>query len=143
MKLLKQLMEMSPADLNDVNNMLDYMFKEYGVRVVRTGRIHFPERSMGERDEPTKQEVIAAFAKMKQKYGPLIKEYRDNNRELLGILQDMSSELNIVFSIHFNRPLAPNKYPFYGITIKRKNPAEFFVTKAGGERLRVESVKNK
>lgn len=135
-EIAKLLREMSMQDLRDAEYVIEYLFKDLGLDVVWT--THFKERIEGRESDVTKEELIGAFQKMKNKYGQRLVMARDNHREFVGILKDLAADLNIPFAIDFDRrnPLN-NKYKLRGITIMRKDPKRFVSNVGGGAELRV------
>jgi len=128
--------EMSMQDLRDAEYVIEYLFKDLGIDVIWT--THFKDRIQGREDSVTKFELAGAFKKMKERYGDRLVAARNNHKEFVGVLKDLASELNIPFSIEFDRRNPPNnKYKLRGITIMRKDPKRFRANVGGGTELQV------
>lgn len=142
MHLSELLCEMSARDLQDATYAIEYLFKDLKLDVVWSN--HFKQRVLQDREVAVQRtDVINAFSKLKAKYGDrLVKAQRDHTM-FTAVLKDMSTELNIPFSIHFDREDPyKHEYKLHIITIMRKPPAQFHTNAAGGDELYVEGVDN-
>lgn len=140
--LLQDLFEMSSRDLRDATYAVEWLFKDLKLDVVWS--THFQQRVMQDREtEVRHQDVIAAFSKLKAKYGPLLVQAQRDHKMFTAVLKDLSTELNIPFSIHFHKDDPyKHQYKLHVITIMRKDPAKFKTNVAGGDVLVVEEVDN-
>jgi hypothetical protein len=118
---LKHLFEMEYSDLRTTEDIISRMFKDLELDVSWT--VHFKERAVNREEGITSVDLIAAFRKLKDKYGPVL------------------TELNIPFGIDFtHKDPKKRKYLLRGITIMRKTPDKFFVLDKGTHIMKVEST---
>lgn len=133
---VKDLYEMSAQDLRDAEYVIEYLFRDLKLDVVWS--THFTERILGRESNITKQQLIAAFQKLKTKYGAQLVAARDKHVEFIGILKDVAEELNIPFVINFSKiNSSGNKYILRGITIMQKDTTKFVSNLSGGSDLPV------
>lgn len=115
-----------PEELVELERQLDRLMIPLGLDVEFTR--HFQERILGREQRITKQQVVSAFTKLKQKYKQrLLGAKKRPNYE--AILKDFEQELNIVFGIEGGEMNL--------ITIKSKDPNSFFANTQGGDELKV------
>ena len=113
----------STAEVAELERQLDAIYRPLGLDVEFTR--HFIQRVLGREEEVTKEEIIAAFQRMKTKFKErLLKARKRGSWD--AVLKDFSSDLNIVFKIDRNE--------LVNITIMKKPPNQF---KTSGEELRV------
>lgn len=141
MKLKDIIIEMSMVDLRSAEYAIEGLFKELALDVVWS--THFKERILDREANMQAPELVDAFRKLKEKYGDRLQQARDDHERFVGVLKDISSELNIPFAIDFDRKdPRNNKYRMRGITIMRKQPTRFKTNIAGGEELKVEGIED-
>lgn len=139
------LNELSYSDSVDLERKLDQMFRSLGLDVEFSQ--HFLNRVLdpdekGRRDsdhnsaardtDVTADEIVDAFSELKRKHGKRLYKARNNPREFVAVLKDVSSDLNIPFSIDYDR-VKRKMHELKAITLMRKKN---FRTK-GDEVLRV------
>jgi hypothetical protein len=136
---LKHLFEMEYSDLRTTEDIISRMFKDLELDVSWT--VHFKERAVNREEGITSVDLIAAFRKLKDKYGPVLQAAHNNHEKMEVVLQDISTELNIPFGIDFtHKDPKKRKYLLRGITIMRKTPDKFFVLDKGTHIMKVEST---
>lgn len=122
-----RLMELKrPDELVELERQLDRLMVPLGLDVDFTR--HFQQRIMGREQRITKQQVISAFTKLKQKYKQRLLSAK-KKPDYEAILKDFEQELNIVFGIDGGNMNL--------ITIKSKDPNTFYANVEGGDELRV------
>lgn len=132
---LKELFEMSQAELVTAEHIIEKLFKSLKLDVVWT--THFKERVTDREESVSRAELTQAFKKLQRKYSKRLKDARDHKEEFVAVLKDLSSNLNIPFVIDFDKTNNQEKYVMRGITIMRKNPNDFKINAKGGEELKV------
>lgn len=136
---LKQVIEMSQQQLQDAEYIIEWLFKDLQLDIIWSA--HFKQRIEGREKDVRTDELISAFKKLKEKYGAQLIAAKNTREEFVGILKDLSTDLNIPFAIDFDKEKPPNhKYHLRGITIVRKDPKRFRANISGGIELRVEST---
>lgn len=116
----------TPDEVRELEAQLDALMRTVGLDVEFSR--HFIERLLGREQHVTQEEVINAFAKLKNKYKKrLLSAKKKPGYE--AVLKDFSNDLNIVFGIRGGELI--------NITIKQKDPATFRLNKQGGDELRV------
>ena len=137
---LADLFEMSMQDLRTAEDLIERMFKDLELDVIWT--THFKERIVGREENVSLPELVDAFRRMKQKYGPALQASKDNHERFEAVLKDLAHDLNIPFAIDFShKDPRSRKYNLRGITIMRKDPSRFHINAAGGKELTIEGVK--
>lgn len=127
---------MSTQELRDSEYVIEWLFKDLKLDVVWS--THFVQRVTGREQNVQKQELVAAFQKLKEKYGSRLVQAQQNHEHFVAVLKDLSSELNIPFAVHFDKENPhKHKYTLYGITIMRKPPEKFVSNASGGQDLTV------
>lgn len=116
----------TPDEVTELERQLDALMRPVGLDVEFSR--HFIERILGREQRVTIDEVVNAFAKLKNKYKKrLLSAKRKAGYE--AVLKDFGNDLNIVFGIQGGE--------LTNITIKRKPPASFHINTSGGDELRV------
>lgn len=134
---LKELYEMSYQDLRYAEQIIDRLFHDLGIDVEWS--THFVDRLEGREQDVTREELVLAFKKLREKYSRRLLSAKDRQREFVAVLKDMASDLNIPFSIDYNKVNPENnKYVMRGITIMRKNPRDFKTSHSGSPELKVQ-----
>lgn len=143
MKINDILTELSWDEAKRVEQYLDRMFKNLGLDVEFSK--HFLDRVVDEDDyrrdgyssardsDVSKEELIDAFTHLKQKYGRKLYMARKNPREFSAILKDVSTDLNIPFTIDYDK-VEKKMHELRAITAMRK---KHFVSNQGEPTLRV------
>ena len=143
MKINDVLLELSHRDSVELERQLDKMFRNLGLDVEFSQ--HFLNRVLdpdeeGRRDsdhnsaardtDVTPEEVMNAFAEMKKKYGRELWHARKNPEEFTAVLKDISSSLNIQFSIDYDK-VGKKLHQLNAITLMKKK----HFTPTGGDKL--------
>lgn len=137
MKII-DLFEMTQSELMSTRAVIAKMFDELDMKVHWTHHFN-DERRAGREEDVEKEELLNAFRKMMQKYGPDL-QYAARIGALRNVeivLKDMASELNIPFEIRQMK--GHRAFQLRGITIMRKDPNKFH-TRPGDLVLVVESA---
>lgn len=135
--LLKDIVEMAQASMAPLEHAIDNMFRELGLDVYFSD--HFKQRILDNGREArdtdvTPQEIFKAFNKLKVKYGQALFNARNNPEEFVGILKDISTNLNIPFTIDYNK-IHNGLHKLTAITLMRKK--NFVPNSSGGKILTV------
>lgn len=123
-ELLAPVNEMSAVELRSAKDIITRMFKELNLDIIWT--VHFKDRAQDRDDAITPVELIDAFRKMKDKYGADLVAAKDNHEQFFGLLQDLSTEINVPFSVDFNKTNRSGKYELSGMTIMHMDPNKFY-----------------
>lgn len=130
--LLVDICEMATVDLNNVEHAIDQMFRDIGLDVIFSQ--HFKNRildngEIGRKDSDANsaardtnisaKELYNAFAALKQTYGKALLKAKHNKEEFIGVLKDMSTKLNIPFSIDYDK-IYSGLHKLQASTIMRK-----------------------
>ena len=132
---LNDLFEMSDNDLDRAEQAIDSMFRELGLDIIFTK--HFRERTIGDgaRDaDVTAKEVFSAFNKLKVRYGRELYAAKDNPEQFVGLLKDISTSINMPFSIDYDR-VSKGLHNLRVVTVMRKK--NFVPNSDGGKVLTV------
>jgi hypothetical protein len=100
---LSDLFEMPMADVRGVEDDLVNMFKDIGIKIKFTS--HFEDRITDgdyRGDAITRKELLDVFKKLKKKQDQLLLAKKDRS-ELEGVIKDELNNLNVPFSLAFNR----------------------------------------
>ena len=134
MRLKQFLNEMAQRDLQSLEHIVDDMFRQIGLDVYFTN--HFRQRILDNGREArdtdvTPDEIYNAFKKMKMQYGSRLYDARTDPKEFIGILKDISTNLNIPFTIDYDK-VHKGLHKLTAMTLMRK---KHFVPNANGGRI--------
>jgi hypothetical protein len=130
MKIQKILNEMTYADSVEAEDIINNMF--YDMQLDFELSYHVRDRVIdgGRDDITTKDELIKVFKNLKEKYGKQLYFAKNNPREFLAVVKDITTDLNIAFKIDYQYKKA--RHIFRAITLMRKRD---FRTKSGDKVL--------
>lgn len=123
---------MTRRELVQAEKIIDGLFRDLRLDIEFSR--HFEDRVMGRESDVEAKELKDAFRDLKKKYAEDLIAAKDSDAEFTAILQDMSTYLNIPFSINYDEK-GRKMYVLKGLTIMRKR--DFKPNKEGGKLLRV------
>lgn len=140
------LNELSYTDSVDLERELDRMFYALGLdiefsqhflnRVLddgQKGRRDSDHNSASRDTDVSKEEIVDAFSELKRKHGRRLYQAKNNPEKFVAVLKDVSSDLNIPFSIDYDR-VNKKMHELRAITLMRKKN---FHAKGGDAVLKV------
>lgn len=135
--LLKDIVEMAQSSMAPLENAIDNMFRELELDVYFSN--HFKQRILDNGTEArdvdvSAQDIFKAFNKLKIKYGDALFNARRNPKEFVGILKDISTNLNIPFTIDYDK-FNKRFHKLTAITLMKKR--NFMPNARGGKVLTV------
>lgn len=122
MKLNNIILETPINDIELAQKEINKLFNAIGLTVQFSK--HFRDRIRNGSPEAreidiTATDLISAFAKLKQQYGKQLYQARARPKEFIGLLKDVSTNLNIPFSIDYDL-ISKKMHVLNAITIMRK-----------------------
>ena len=134
MKLKELITEMPYAEIKHAEDDIDKLFRDIGLDVEFSK--HFKDRisddSYDSRDsDVTYNELFKAFKELKDKYGQYLINARQRPKEFIAILKDATTNLNIPFSIDYDK-IYNGLHKLKAFTLMRKKN---FVPNKTGEKI--------
>lgn len=122
MKLNEIVVEMAISDISRTERELDKMFRDIGLDVQFSH--HFKDRlsnnsSLGRESDISHEELLKVFSELKKKYGKQLLMARNNPKEFVGLLKDITTQLNIPFTIDYDK-IYNGLHKLKAITVMRK-----------------------
>lgn len=120
MKLKEIVIEMSFANVVNLENQVTQLFNDIGLRVQFSK--HFKDRvdnNYGRESSVTEDEILKMFLQLKRRYGRQLFNAKNRPKEFIGLLKDASTNLNIPFSIDYDK-VYNGLHKLNAITIMRK-----------------------
>lgn len=132
------LVEMSILDMQILQRQLKRLFAGIGIDVALTThaveRLHDGE---GREQSITPTELFNTFTKFYDKYRKQLSKMMQEHRYLESVIQDTQQQINVAFAVDFReKDKLTNKYRMRIITIMRKDPEKFYITR-GGQGMKV------
>lgn len=112
--LIRELNEMTMTELNVAVNILNKTYSKIGVEINPSFHFTYDRALLGKRDDiVTPQQIISSLKLAFDRHYQDFIKYESQRKEYIGLIKDYRHDLNIIFSIHYERGKSHSKDPIF------------------------------